>query len=149
VTNTADLLIPAVIAFLTGSSFVTIIGYFFLRPKTKAEAAKARSEADAIDVRTQIEINNNLRQQIAEQTKRIEDLEERVDTADRREHIVAIFVYEASNWMRRASDTMEPHQRELVGDPPKADPELFVGLSFGKQSSRPQSVDGSDAGITS
>ena len=39
-----DVLIPAILAFLTGSSVASVIGYFFLRPKTKAEAAKARSE---------------------------------------------------------------------------------------------------------
>jgi hypothetical protein len=123
-----EILIPALLAFLTGSSLATIIGYFFLRPKTKAEAAKARSEGDLNEVKVQNEIIASLRTHIADQEKRIKGLEEHADNADRREHIVAIFVYEASNWMRRASDTMEPHQRELVGAPPKANPELFVGL---------------------
>jgi hypothetical protein len=141
--SAADLVIPAVIAFLTGSSFVTIIGYFFLRPKTKAEAAKARSEADATEVKSQNEIMTAQRAYIGDLEERIKSLEKRVDDADRREHIVAIFVYEASNWMRRASDTMEPHQRELVGDPPKADPDLFVGLSSNMKRSRPRSVGGS------
>ena len=139
-----DILIPALLAFLTGSSFATILGYFFLRPKTKAEAAKARSESDLNDVKVQNEVIASLRQHITDQDIRLADLEERVDNADKREHIVAIFVYEASNWMRRASDTMEPHQRELVGPPPKADPELFVGLgNSGKQQNRPPYEDSS------
>jgi len=86
---------------------------------------------------------------IGDLERRIVALESRTDTADRREHIVAIFVYEASNWMRRASDTMEPHQRELVGVPPKADPELFDGLDGGRPANLPrQSGRDSIAGTT-
>lgn len=144
----ADVFIPALLAFLTGSSFATVIGYFFLRPKTKAEAAKARSESEYTEIKAQREVLDAQRVYISDLEKRINDLEKRVDTADRREHIVAIFVYQASNWMQKASDLMEPNQRELVGPPPKVDPELFIGLGAGIAQSRPQVADGSGADIT-
>jgi hypothetical protein len=131
------------VVLLTGSSVTSLITYFFLRPKTRAEAAAKRSEGENLDVKTQNEVAERWRQYSRDLEVRITELEKRVDEADRREHIVAIFVYEASSWMRRARDTMEPHQRELVGDPPKADPELFVGLSAHMERSRPPSGGGS------
>jgi UPF0716 family protein affecting phage T7 exclusion len=130
-------LIIAVLVFLGGGSVTAVIGYLFLRPKTRAEAASKRAEGDNLDVRSQDAIIASQAAYTKRLEERIERLEMRLDDADRREHIVAIFVYESSNWMRRASDLMEPNQRELVGPPPKADPELFVGFSTGKRS-RPQ-----------
>jgi hypothetical protein len=140
----ASNLIVAVLIFLGGSSVTALIGYLFLRPKTRAEAASKRAEGDNLDVRSQDAIIASQAAYTARLEARIARLEDRLDGADRREHIVAIFVYDSSNWMRRASDLMEPNQRELVGPPPKADQELFDGLFTVKERrSRPQYADGS------
>ena len=141
--------IVAVLALLGGSSVTALIGYLFLRPKTRAEAAAKRAEGDNLDVKSQEQIIASQAAYTARLEERIKRLEERLDIADKREHIVAVFVYDASNWMRRASDLMEPNQRELVGPPPKADLELFVGLfTASERRSRQRSVDGFDGGTT-
>jgi hypothetical protein len=134
-------LIVAVLVFLGGSSVTALIGYLFLRPKTRAEAASKRAEGDNLDRSSQDKIIAAQASYAERLEIRIKHLEERLDMADQREHIVAIFVYEASNWMRRASDLMEPHQRELVGEPPKADPELFIGLGT-RDGNRPRRYEG-------
>lgn len=126
--TTPQVLITALMLFLGGSSVTAVVGYLFLRPKTRAEAAAKRAEGDNLDVRSQGEIITRWREYAADLEKRLLILEDRVDTADRREHLVAIFVYQASTWMRRASEAMDPQQRALVGDPPTPDPSLFEGL---------------------
>lgn len=125
---TPQVLVTAVMVFLGGSSVTALIGYLFLRPKTRAEAAAKRAEGDNLDVKSQGEIIARWREYSEALEKRLSILERRVDTADRREHLVAIFVYQASNWMRRSWEAMDPQQRVLAGDPPNPDPSLFEGL---------------------
>jgi hypothetical protein len=126
--TTPQVLITAVMVFLGGSSVTAVIGYVFLRPKTRAEAAAKRAEGDNLDVRSQGEIITRWREYAADLEKRLGDVEDRVDTADRREHLVAIFVYQASTWMQRATEAMDPQQRALVGAAPSPHPSLFEGL---------------------
>jgi len=127
-TGDTPTLIVGLLAVLSGSSVTALIGYLFLRPKTRAEAAAKRAEGDNLDVRSQGEIIARWREYAADIERRLKILEDRLDNADRREHLVAIFVYQASNWMRRSWEAMDPTQRALVGDPPIPDPSLFEGL---------------------
>ena len=56
-------------------------------------------------------------------------LEARLDAADRCEHIIAIFVSEASRWTHKAWDVMSEEMKEATGEPLKADPSLFDRLT--------------------
>ena len=126
--TTTQVLITTVMVFLGGSSVTAGVGYLFLRPKTRAEAAAKRAEGDNLDVRSQGEIITRWREYAADLEKRLKIVEGRVDNADRREHLVAIFVYQASTWMQRATEAMDPQQRTRVGAAPEPHPSLFEGL---------------------
>lgn len=121
-------LINSLLVFLAGSSLATLISYLFLRPKTRAEAAAKRAEGDNLDIQSQAAIIARWREYAGDLERRVKDLEEHRDASDRREHIVAIFVYQASGWMRRAWDLMSPAMKETTGEPPTPDPQLFDGL---------------------
>jgi hypothetical protein len=124
----ASTIIQGVVLFFFGSSFASILGYIFMRPKTRAEAAAKRAEGDKVDVASQTEIITNWATYSKELEERIEKLKERVDAADRREHKIAILIFQLTYWQQKAYLLLTAEQRAQVGEPPVVDPTLFDGL---------------------
>lgn len=121
-------IIKMVLLFFGGSGFATIIGYFFLRPKTRAEAAAKRAEGDHVDVGSQAEIIESWRKHSKDLEERLTRAEGRLDSADRREHDIALLVFQMSMWQQRAYLLLTDDQRGQTGEPPKVDPAFFSGL---------------------
>ena len=121
-------IVQGIVLFFVGGSFASIVGYIFMRPKTRAEAAAKRAEGDKVDVASQTEIIANWTTYSKELEGRMQKLQERVDAADRREHKIAVLIFQLTYWQQRAYLLLTEEQRSQVGEPPHVDPTLFDGL---------------------
>lgn len=119
-------ILQGVIAFFVGGSFASVVGYIFLRPKTKAEAAAKRAEGDHVDVGSQAEIIESWRKHSKDLEDRLARTEARLDESDRREHDITLLLFQMSLWQQKAYLLMTEEQRTQAGQPPKINNELFT-----------------------
>ncbi len=118
-------LLPYLITSLGGGSFATIVGYFFLRPKTTTEAAKNRAEASGVDVGSQNRIIEGWKEYAADLEARLTRSDARITAIEQRESLLSFHVFAQTLWIQKSYLVMTEEQRKVVGHPPVIDAALI------------------------